>query len=74
MLDRDKDVAYVLLEDELRPDPEGWSLMFQPPDVPTRVDLFWNEDDRLNMLTIENSSDRLSREALDAAVPFTPLG
>jgi len=74
MLDRDKDVAYVLLEDELRPDPEGWSLMFQPPDVPTRVDLFWNEDDRLNMITIENASDRLSREALDAAVPFTPLG
>jgi hypothetical protein len=40
MLDRDKNLAYVLFEDELRHDPEGWSLMFLPPEVPTRVDLF----------------------------------
>ena len=74
LLDRDKDVAYLVLEDELRHDPEGWSLMFLPPDVPTRVDLFWHEDDRLSMIRIEEASDHLSREALDVAVPFKPLG
>jgi hypothetical protein len=47
--------------------------MLLPPDVPARVDLFWDVSDRLGMLRIENASRRLAKEALDAAVPFVPL-
>jgi hypothetical protein len=73
MLDADKDIAYVLLTNELRANYEGWSQMLLPPDVPTRVDLFWEADDRLEMIRIENASNRLSREVLAAAEPFVPL-
>jgi hypothetical protein len=73
MLDAQEDVAYILLDDELRANYDGWSMMFLPPDLPTRVDLFWHPDDRLNMIRIENASDRLSTEALAAAEPFVPL-
>jgi hypothetical protein len=73
VLDAQKDVAYVLLDDESCANYDGWSTMFLPPEVPTRVDLFWHSDDRLNMIRIENATDRLSTEALAAAEPFVPL-
>jgi hypothetical protein len=40
---------------------------------PAPVDLFWVPDDRLEMIRIENASDRLTPETLNAAVPFVPL-
>jgi hypothetical protein len=73
MLDREKDVAYVLLDDEWRENCDGWSQMFLPPDVPSRVDLFWYPDDRLEMIRIEQATKRLPKHALAAAVPFEPL-
>ena len=72
MLDAKNDIAYVLLAEELRDNPDGWSQMLLPPDVPARVELFWEADDRVEMLRIENASARLTRDALAAAVPFTP--
>jgi hypothetical protein len=35
MLDAQKDIAYVLLDDELRANYDGWSMIFLPPEVPT---------------------------------------
>lgn len=73
MLDADTDVAYVQLAAEWEPNPDGFSVMLLPPEVPSRVDLFFTPDQRLELVRVEQASGYLDLSALASAVPFEPF-
>jgi hypothetical protein len=73
MVDTARDVAYIQLKATWAQNPSGWSTMLLPPDVPKRVDLFFDADDRLELIRVEGASENLVTDALENAVPFAPV-
>jgi hypothetical protein len=72
-LDRERDVAYIELEEPRRAYPDGGSNMLLPPSFPFRVDLVYDGDERLVVIAVEEASKRLHPDALKLAVPFEPV-
>jgi hypothetical protein len=70
MLDREKDIAYVQLKDVWEANPDGGSYPLLPPPVPDRIDIYWDGEGRVEMISIVNASKRLHPDALKLAVPF----
>jgi hypothetical protein len=75
MLDGDADDAYIQLEAEWKASPDGSSVMLLPSfaDVPVRIDLFFDSEDRLEAVRVAQASRYLVADALAEAVPFEPL-
>jgi hypothetical protein len=73
MFDKDRDVAFVQLKDVWEASPGGGSSMLVPPHFPFRVDVYYDEEERLEMISVENASKCLHPDALELAVPFEPF-
>ena len=43
-----------------------------PPQFPFRVDVYYDEEERLELISVENASRRLHPDALKLAVPWEP--
>jgi hypothetical protein len=72
-IDKERDLAWIELEEPRRPYPDGGSNMLIPPMFPFRVDLVYDGEERLVMIRIEEASKNLHPDALKLAVPFEPF-
>jgi len=52
--------------------PGGGSTFVAPPYFPFKVDLFFEEHERLELIRVEDASTRLHPDALKLTLPFDP--
>ena len=74
--DRERDIAWIELEDVRKSHPQGGSHMMLPPYFPFEIHIHYDgpKDERhLTSIRVPNASKRLHPDALAHAVPWKPL-
>jgi hypothetical protein len=67
---RGLDAVYIQLSNEWTASPDGGSVMLLPPHVPTRIDLFFDGQNRLDAIRVEEPGRYLLPEIVSAVEPF----
>ncbi|HKP19740.1 MAG TPA: hypothetical protein VJT84_14785 [Gaiellaceae bacterium] len=70
-----RDAVYISLADTWAPNPDGYSVMLLPSTndgIPTRIDLFFDADERLKAIRVEEPERHLKPELHSAAEAFPP--